>query len=128
MRARRALNDGITLFGTTGEGPAFTVSERQGLLESILADDVRPDQCVVTISALAEAVSQVIAGINKGMKSGVDSDKLRLLLYHFPAMSTFGFSHALIAELVRRHGVQIAGVKDSSGELAPVLLGRQNLA
>lgn len=154
--AQRMLHggsEGVTLFGTTGEGPAFTVAERQGLLESLLAGGIRPDQCVVTITALAlrdaidigrhaaalgvvrqmlmppfyfnqprdaglaDAVSQVIAGINKGTNNGVNGDKLRLLLYHFPAMSTFGFSHPLIAELVRRHGVQIAGVKDSSGEL-----------
>ena len=30
--------DGVTLFGTTGEGPAFTVEERKGLLESMRDD------------------------------------------------------------------------------------------
>jgi len=138
--------DGITLFGTTGEGPAFTVAERQGLLEALLGAGIRADQCIVTITALAlgdaialgrhasglgvhrqmfmppfyfnqppeagiaNAVTQVIDGI-------ADAD-LRLLLYHFPAMSTFGFSHSLIAELVRRHPQQVVGVKDSSGDLA----------
>ena len=45
-------------------------------------------------------------------------DGLRLLLYHFPFMSTFGFSHAAVAELVRRHPGQVIGVKDSGGDLA----------
>jgi 4-hydroxy-tetrahydrodipicolinate synthase len=36
--------DGVTLFGTTGEGPAFTVAERKGLLEALLASGVRADQ------------------------------------------------------------------------------------
>ncbi|MDE2417839.1 MAG: dihydrodipicolinate synthase family protein, partial [Burkholderiales bacterium] len=45
--------DGITLFGTTGEGPAFTVAERQGLLEALLEAGIRADQCIVTTTALA---------------------------------------------------------------------------
>lgn len=155
--AHRMLNagsDGVTLFGTTGEGPAFTVAERKALLEAMLdtgnnhgaGHPIRPDQIIVTITALAlgdaielgrhasrlgvhrqmlmppfyfnqprdaglvEAVSQVVRGIG--------DDGLKLLLYHFPAMSTFGFSHAAIAELLRRHAGQVAGVKDSSGDLA----------
>jgi 4-hydroxy-tetrahydrodipicolinate synthase len=44
-----------------------------------------------------------------------------VLLYHFPAMSTYSFSHAAIAELLRRHPTQIAGVKDSGGDLAHAL-------
>lgn len=45
--------DGITVFGTTGEGPAFTVAERQGLLEALLLAGIREDQCIVTTTALA---------------------------------------------------------------------------
>jgi 4-hydroxy-tetrahydrodipicolinate synthase len=137
--------DGVTLFGTTGEGPAFTLAERKALLENLLGAGVRADQIVVTITALAlgeaielgqhasrlgvhrqmlmppfffnqpkdagviEAVSEVVRGIG--------DDELKLLLYHFPVMSTFGFSHAAIAELVRRHPGQVVGVKDSSGDL-----------
>ncbi|MDO8249051.1 MAG: dihydrodipicolinate synthase family protein [Rhodoferax sp.] len=138
--------DGVTLFGTTGEGPAFTVAERKALLESMLGSGIRADQIIVTTTALAlgdaielgrhasrlgvhrqmlmppfffnqprdagiiEAVSQVVRGIG--------DDGLKLLLYHFPFMSTFGFSHPAIAELVRRHPGQVIGVKDSSGDLA----------
>lgn len=138
--------NGVTVFGTTGEGPAFTVAERKALLESMLGSGIRADQCVVTITALAlgdaielgrhaarlgihrqmlmppfyfnqprdaglvEAVSQVVRGIG--------DDGLKLLLYHFPAMSTYGFSHAAIAELTMRHPGQVMGVKDSSGDLA----------
>ena len=138
--------DGVTLFGTTGEGPAFTVAERKELLESMLGGGILADQIIVTTTALAlgeaielgrhasrlgvhrqmlmppfffnqprdaglvEAVSQVVRGIG--------DDGLKLLLYHFPAMSTFGFSHGGIAELVQRHPGQVVGVKDSGGDLA----------
>ena len=139
-------SDGVTLFGTTGEGPAFSLTERTGLLEAMLASGIQPAQIIVTITALAlddaialgrhavrlgvhrhmwmppfffnqprdagviEAASQVVRGI-------ADTQQ-KLLLYHFPAMSTYGFSHAAIAELVRRHPGQVMGVKDSSGDLA----------
>ena len=35
--------DGVTLFGTTGEGPAFSVAERKALLEALLASGVQGD-------------------------------------------------------------------------------------
>jgi 4-hydroxy-tetrahydrodipicolinate synthase len=147
--AHRMLNagcDGVTLFGTTGEGPAFTGAERRALLESMLGSGVRADQIIVNITTLAlgeaielgrhasrlgvhrqmfmppfffnqprdagvvEAVSQVIRGI--------DNDGLKLLLYHFPVMSTYGFSIEAIRELVRRHPGQVVGAKDSSCDLA----------
>jgi 4-hydroxy-tetrahydrodipicolinate synthase len=140
---------GVTLFGTTGEGPAFGVSERMGLLDSMLAGGVRPDQLVVTISAVAlpEAVTlgrhalqrgvqrQMLmppfyfkkprdAGIVQAVSSvvqGIGSEDLRLVLYHFPAISTAGFSHAAIADLLLRHPSQIVGVKDSSADLLHTL-------
>jgi 4-hydroxy-tetrahydrodipicolinate synthase len=141
--------DGVTIFGTTGEGPAFTVAERKALLESMIGDGIQASQIIVTTTALAladaielgrhaarlgvhrqmvmppfyfnqpreagvvESVSQVVRGIG--------DDQLKLLLYHFPAMSTFGFSHEAIAELVRRHPGQVMGVKDSSGDLGHAL-------
>ncbi len=141
--------DGVTLFGTTGEGPAFSVAERKALLESMLGSGVTPNQIIVNNTAMAladaielgqhasrlgvhrqmfmppfffnqprdagvvEAVSQVVRGIG--------DDALKLLLYHFPTMSTYSFSDAAIAELVRRHPGQVVGLKDSSGDLAHAL-------
>ena len=138
--------DGVTLFGTTSEGPAFTLTERMGFLEALLGAGVRADQCIVTTTALAlgdaialgrHAASLGVhrqmfmppfyfnqppeAGIANAVTQvidGIANADLRLLLYHFPAMSTFGFSHPLIAELVRRHPQQVVGVKDSSSDLA----------
>ena len=45
--------DGVALFGTTGEGPAFSNTERKGLLEATLVSGVRPEQIVVTTSTCA---------------------------------------------------------------------------
>lgn len=54
--AKRMLTagcDGVTLFGTTGEGPAFTVAERKALLESMLGSGIGANQIIVTTTALA---------------------------------------------------------------------------
>jgi 4-hydroxy-tetrahydrodipicolinate synthase len=144
-----AGSDGVTLFGTTGEGPAFGVFERMALLDTMLAAGVRADQLVVTIStvALPEAIALGQHALKRGVQrqmlmppfyfkqprdagivqavsdvvQGIGSEDLRLVLYHFPAISTAGFSHAAIAELQRRHPKQIVGVKDSTGDLPHTL-------
>ena len=155
--ARRMLAagcDGVTLFGTTGEGPAFTVAERKALLELMLGTGIRADQIIVTTTALAlgdaielgrhaarlgvhrqmfmppfffnqprdagviEAVSQVIRGIG--------DEGLKLLLYHFPVMSTYGFSMDAIQALVARFPGNVIGAKDSSCDLAHSLLWAQS--
>jgi 4-hydroxy-tetrahydrodipicolinate synthase len=136
---------GVTLFGTTGEGPAFTVAERNAMLDAVLAEGVQPHQLVVTITAVAlgDAIALGRHALARGVQrqmlmppfyfkqprdtgivqaistvvDGIGSDALRLVLYHFPAMSTAGFSHAAIAELLRRYPVQMAGIKDSMGDL-----------
>lgn len=144
-----AGSEGVTLFGTTGEGPAFSVTERMALLDAMLAAGVRADQLVVTISAVAlpEAIALGRHALERGVQrqmlmppfyfkqprdagivqavsdvvQGIGSEVLRLVLYHFPAISTAGFSHAAISELLRRHPKQIVAVKDSSADLPHTL-------
>jgi 4-hydroxy-tetrahydrodipicolinate synthase len=141
--------DGVTLFGTTGEGPAFSVSERMALLDAMLAAGVRADQMVVTISAVAlpDAIALGRHALARGVQrqmlmppfyfkqprdagivqavsevvQGIGSEDLRLVLYHFPAISAAGFSHAAISELLQLHPKQIVGVKDSSADLPHTL-------
>ncbi len=146
--ARRMLDagcDGVTLFGTTGEGPAFTTTERKALLAALLAGGVRADQIVVTTSACAlpDAIDlgrhasslgchrQMFmppfyfraprdAGIEAAVTQvvqGIGDPTLKLLLYHIPGLSSVSFSHASIAALAQRHPGQVIGVKDSSGDL-----------
>lgn len=146
--ARRMLHagcDGVTLFGTTGEGPAFTTTERKALLVSMLAGGVRTDQIIVTTSACAlpDAIelgrhaaslgchrqmfmppfyfrSPRDAGIIESVSQvvrGIDDPQLKLMLYHIPGLSSVSFSHAAVATLAARHPSTVIGVKDSSGDL-----------
>jgi len=61
--------DGVTLFGTTGEGLAFSVAERKRVLEAVLDSGVRPDQIIVTTTACAleEAIDLGRHAISKGV-------------------------------------------------------------
>ncbi len=137
--------DGVTLFGTTGEGPAFSSTERKGLLEAVLAAGIRPDQVIVTTSACAlpDAIelgrhaarlgchrqmfmppfyfrnprdAGIIEAVSQVVR-GIDDAQLKLLLYHIPGLSSVSFSHANVATLAARHPGQVIGIKDSSGDL-----------
>lgn len=137
--------DGVTLFGTTSEGPAFTNAERKAALEALIDAGMRADQIVVTIScsALADAIdlgrhaiaqgsfrqlfmppfyfrNPRAAGIIESVSTvvhGIADDRLKLMLYHIPWLSSVPFSHDSIRALVARHPGIVIGVKDSSGEL-----------
>ncbi len=138
--------NGITIFGTTGEGPAFTNAERKGLLEALLGGGVRADQIVVTTSASAieDAIelgrhasalgchrqlymppfyfrNPTQAGVVETVSAvvrGINDPKLKVLLYHIPGLSSVMFSHESIHTLVTRHPGQVIGAKDSSGDRA----------
>ncbi len=131
QRLLEAGSDGLTLFGTTGEGTAFTVAQRMGLVDAMVGHGIAAQQLIVNLTALAlddaieigrHAMRHGVAGTmlmppfffnaprDAGMVEavsqvvrGVDSDGLNLLLYHFPSQCNVPFSHAAIAELARRH-------------------------
>jgi 4-hydroxy-tetrahydrodipicolinate synthase len=137
--------DGIALFGTTGEGPHFPVAERQQALEQLVAAGLPPARLAISASALpladAVALGRHAAGLGIGpmllmppfflrgatRAAGVErfvelflertaDARIRLLLYHFPEITGFGFAPELVQRLLDRHGPAIAGVKDSGGD------------
>jgi 4-hydroxy-tetrahydrodipicolinate synthase len=137
--------DGLTLFGTTGEGTAFSVAQRIAATEALRQAGVRGDQLIINLTALAQADAVALAqhaeriGAAGGMlmppfyyngqhDAGLvayvsqviaqTAGRLRIILYHFPSLSGVGFSHAAIAELLAKHPQQIAGLKDSSANVA----------
>jgi len=138
--------DGIALFGTTGEGAAFAVEDRQLALESLLAAGIAPARLIVSVGALAlpdivalaaHATAQGVAGVllmppcmYRGGIGGdgtfrfyatvidrVARDDLRLYLYHFPDISGIALAPPVIRRLSERYPRLVAGVKDSGGDL-----------
>lgn len=138
--------DGVALFGTTGEGPAFTVAERRKGLDRALDAGIAPERLVV--AAMSAAPADALELCRHAAKAGVTrllvmppfffrgaaspdgllrfygdlvealgDDNLRILLYHFPDMSGAVITAELVLELRRRFGAVIDGVKDSAGDL-----------
>jgi 4-hydroxy-tetrahydrodipicolinate synthase len=136
---------GVTLFGTTGEGPSFSVAERREALTMMIARGVPAERIMVSTScaALPETLEltrhAVDAGVHgclmlppfflKGVSdegilacyeqvlAGMPAHGWRLYLYHIPQVAAVGLSHAVIGRLIERHRV-IAGIKDSACDRA----------
>jgi 4-hydroxy-tetrahydrodipicolinate synthase len=138
--------DGIALFGTTGEGAHFAPRERMATLEALVAAGLPPERLVVAAGALSlpdvvalsrHAVAQGVAacllmppcfyrggltedGAFRWFATAIDrigTDRLRLLLYHFPDISGVPITPGTVRRLMERYGPQIAGIKDSGGDL-----------
>jgi 4-hydroxy-tetrahydrodipicolinate synthase len=136
---------GVTLFGTTGEGPSFSVAERREALTMMIARGVPAERIMVSTScaALPETLELTRHAIDAGVHGclmlppfflkGVSDEGIlacyeqvladmpaqgwRLYLYHIPQVAAVGLSHAVIGRLIERHRV-IAGIKDSACDRA----------
>lgn len=138
--------DGVVLFGTTGEGPSFSVAERSAGLETVLSAGIPPERIVSAVGCAA--LSDTVALVRHALASGcprclvlppffwralsneavyryyaavidaVGDPSLRLYLYHFPDMSGVGIEPEVVARLASDYPGIVAGVKDSSGDFA----------
>jgi 4-hydroxy-tetrahydrodipicolinate synthase len=137
---------GVTPFGTTGEGPSFSVAERIAAVEALVAQGVPAARILASTSCAAPtdtlALTRHALGIGtwaslvmppfyfKGVSDAgivdfyawlVDSiadPRLRIMLYHIPQVAGVGVSAAVIRELLARYPGTFVGIKDSQCELA----------
>lgn len=138
--------DGITLFGTTGEGPEFSVRDRMATLDAVIANGIDAKQIVVSVSALAfedsctlaqHATSLGVAGCllmppcmfrdaitDDGVFEYYDRiirrvglSGLRLFIYNFPDICGITISVPMLRRLTEKYPNIVVGVKDSSGDL-----------
>jgi 4-hydroxy-tetrahydrodipicolinate synthase len=138
--------DGITLFGTTGEGPGFSMRDRMATLEALVAGGISPERIIVAVGALAIEDSIALArhATRQGVRacllmtpclfrSGLTEDGIaafyrafleatrrdgvRLMLYNFPDISGATLSPALVRRLVAAYPDRIVGLKDSGPDL-----------
>jgi 4-hydroxy-tetrahydrodipicolinate synthase len=145
--SRRLLDagcPGLTPFGTTGEGPSFSVAERIDALAALISRGVPAGRLLVSVSCAA--LPDVIAltrdaqqrgcwgvllmppfffkgagdpGIVEAYAQVLDATReqpLRMVLYHIPQVAGVGVSAAVVAELLRREPERIVGIKDSAGD------------
>lgn len=137
--------DGVTVFGTTGEGPEFSVEDRIAALDGLIEGGVDPACVIVSVSALAipDIVRLTIHALDCKVhgvllmppcvfRGGITEDgtfrfytsvidrvartDLRLYLYHFPDISGVPITPQVVRRLDERYPGLIAGVKDSGGD------------
>lgn len=132
---------GVTLFGTTGEGPSFSGSERMQALEGLISRGVAAQRILVHTSCVAgpdtllltrhasqlgvhaclilppyffKGVSdQGLVAYYSAIFEACADLPLRVVLYHIPQVIGVPLPPAVIASLLQRFPSQIIGLKDS---------------
>jgi 4-hydroxy-tetrahydrodipicolinate synthase len=135
--------DSVTLFGTTGEGAAVGVADREASIKALLASGIKPAQLLsgVTACALDDAIAQAKVAMDAGLHGllltppwyfrDVSDDGLfawfsafftamggkarNTFLYHIPSMTGVPLSVDLVGRLKTAFPGVVVGVKDSSG-------------
>jgi 4-hydroxy-tetrahydrodipicolinate synthase len=140
---------GVTPFGTTGEGPSFTVAERRAALDGLVAHGVPAGRILASTScaALPDAVAltkhavelgahrclllppfflkgvpdQGVVDAYRHVIDSVADSRLRIVLYHIPQVSGVPLSHVVIETLMKLYPQTIVGIKDSGCQREPSL-------
>lgn len=138
--------DGLNLLGTTGEATSQSVRQRIAVMDAVGSSGLPLERMIVGTGAasLQDAVLLTQEAARIGFSAALllppfyykpvsDAGVLRfveavaeataaapipLYLYHFPALSGVPYGLPLVALLVRHLGARIAGLKDSSGDVA----------
>jgi 4-hydroxy-tetrahydrodipicolinate synthase len=135
--------DGVTLFGTTGEGASVGLNERQTAIRAMLDSGVAADR--MTLGLCAPAISDVAMQVQQGVAFGItrflllppfyfkdlQEDGLfdwharlfeiaepsaRFILYHIPQITQVPLSFGLIMQLRADFPDRVMALKDSAGQ------------
>lgn len=137
---------GVSTFGTTGEGVAFTRQEKAAAHAALLDAGIKPHQILPAImsTAIDDAADQLrdavemgctqvlilppfyyptltAAGLSlflKTMYARAGEPDIGLILYNIPALSRITLTIEMVRHLIAEHGERIIGLKDSTGDLA----------
>jgi len=139
--------DGLNLLGTTGEATSLSVEQRIAVMRAVGASGLPLERLIVGAgaAALRDATRLTREAAEIGFSAALllppfyykpvsDEGVLRfveavaeasapipLYLYNFPALSGIAYTPKLVALLIRHLGSRIAGLKDSSGDVAYAL-------
>lgn len=134
---------GVTPFGTTGEGPSFTVAERIAAIDGLIARGVPANRILVSTScaALPDIVALTSHATDIGahgclmlppffLKNITDQGVIdtyryvlgavpsaRMVLYHLPQIAYVHLTQHVVDTLVAQYPSTFIGIKDSSGNL-----------
>jgi 4-hydroxy-tetrahydrodipicolinate synthase len=143
---------GVTPFGTTGEGPSFTVAERIAAIDGLIARGVPANRILVSTScaALPDTVTLTRHATEVGAhgclmlppfflknisdQGVIDSYRYvldavptaRMVLYHLPQVACVNLTQRTVDVLTAQYPNTFIGIKDSSGNLEGSLLFAKN--
>lgn len=137
---------GVVLFGTTGEGPSFSVDERLDALKKVIELGVDPQKLIfgISCSSIPDAVKLAKAACDKNCLAvlmappffykkfeevGIvafyreviqktDHPHLKIVLYHLPQYTGVPITLKIIESLYTEFPNQVVGIKESEGNLA----------
>jgi 4-hydroxy-tetrahydrodipicolinate synthase len=135
---------GLAPFGTNSEANSLSTAERQSLLDALLDAGLpaarmlpgtgacsAPEAAALSRHAIARGCAGVLMlppffykGVSDDGLYGYYADviqriadpRLRLYLYHIPALSGVPITHSVIERLLRDFSGTVVGIKDSSGD------------
>ena len=141
----------VSPFGSTGEGPSFSVREKIAALGALVAAGVDPGRLIP--ASMSAALDDVVEMVRFGAAGGYPAvlivppfyyggasqdgiadffsalaDRLGgalpvdIILYHIPQLTRIGFGADLVRRLIARHGRRIVGIKDSTGDREHTLM------
>jgi 4-hydroxy-tetrahydrodipicolinate synthase len=138
--------DGLNVLGTTGEATSFSLEQRKRVMSAYKDAGIPTDRMMVGTGAAATADAVALTrhaadlgfaaalvlppfyykGVpDDGLAAYIDSivqataaTPIAIYLYHYPALSGLPWHVTLIRRLLDSHGARIAGLKDSSGDMA----------
>jgi 4-hydroxy-tetrahydrodipicolinate synthase len=136
--------EGVAPFGTTGEGPSFSVAERRTGLEGLLSSGIGASRMVAATgcAAFTDAVDLTRHALGHGVYrclvvppfffkdvsddavyaffasliDAVADTRLRLYLYHIPQFSGVAVNPPVVARLAESFPGIVCGIKDSAGD------------
>lgn len=135
--------NGVTLFGTTGEGASIGLSERSDAVAEMIKSGVSPD--VMTLGLCASAIADVLDQIDQGVALGVTrflllppfyfngledaglfewhsklfeqaDPRATFILYHIPQITQVPLSVKLVMQLRKAFPKRVIAIKDSAGK------------
>jgi 4-hydroxy-tetrahydrodipicolinate synthase len=135
---------GLAVFGTTSEANSLSGAERMQLLDHLVEHGIAAKLLMpgTGCCALPDTVALTRHAVNRGamgvlllppfyyknvsddgvyasiaeVVQRVADPRLRIYLYHIPAMAGVGFSLAVIERLLKDFAGTVVGIKDSSGD------------
>ncbi len=135
--------NGVTLFGTTGEGASIGLHERTDAIAAMIASGVPKDAMTLGVcaSAIADALLQVEQGVEHGVSQflllppfyfkGAEDQGLydwhaqlfaladlraKFILYHIPQVTQVPLSVDLVLRLRADFPDRVMAIKDSAGQ------------